>query len=141
MPFLMELAGRICRGLRPIARAEGPPLAAGETLSAGEGACRDFAVLFCSACRSVGLAARFVSGYELEAARDPGRASMHAWAEVYLPGGGWRGFDPSQGLAVGLSHVAVAAARDPEMATPIAGSYRGSEASTMETSIRMVGGD
>jgi len=109
-PFLMELAGRICRRLRPIARAEG-------------------------------LAARFVSGYELEAARDPGRASMHAWAEVYLPGGGWRGFDPSQGLAVGLSHVAVAAARDPEMATPIAGSYRGSEASTMETSIRMVGGD
>ena len=140
-PFLMELAGRICRRLRPIARAEGPPLAAGETLSAGKGACRDFAVLFCSACRSVGLAARFVSGYELEAARDPGRASMHAWAEVYLPGGGWRGFDPSQGLAVGLSHVAVAAARDPEMATPIAGSYRGSEASTMETSIRMVGGD
>lgn len=66
---------------------------------------------------------------------------MHSWAEVYLPRGGWRRFDPSQGLAVGLSHVAVADARDPEMATPNTGSYRGSEASTMETSIRMVGGD
>jgi hypothetical protein len=125
----MELAGRICRGLRPIARAEGPPLAAGETLSAGEGACRDFAVLT-SACRSVGLAARFVSGYEFEAARDPGRLDRRLGRD--LPAR--RRLAPVRSLARagrGLSPVAVAAARDPEMATPIIGSYRGSEAFTI----------
>jgi transglutaminase-like putative cysteine protease len=135
--FLVELNSRIQRRLRAIDRSEGPARSASETLQAGEGACRDFAVLFCAACRALGLAARFVSGYECEAARDPAHAYMHAWAEVYLPGGGWRGFDPSRGLAVAASHVPVAAAVEPALAAPIAGTYRGAATSTMETSIRM----
>ena len=134
--FLMELTGRIHANFRQVSRAEGQPLAAGETLQAGGGACRDLAVLFGAACRAMGLAARFVSGYEREAARDADHAAMHAWTEVYLPDGGWRGFDPSQGLAVGLSHVAVAAARHPEMAAPITGTYLGGS-STIETSVQM----
>ena len=135
--FLVELSGRIQSGLRAVDRSEGPARAAAETLQVGEGACRDFAVLFCAACRVMGLAARFVSGYECEAARDPVHAYMHAWAEVYLPGGGWRGFDPSRGLAVAASHVPVAAAIEPALAAPIAGTYRGAATSTMETSIQM----
>jgi len=136
LDFLAQLNGQIRRLLRPKART-GPPRTAAETLEAGEGACRDFAMLFCASCRSMGLAARYVSGYEREAARDPGHAAMHAWAEVYLPGGGWRGFDPSRGLAVGTAHVPVAAAIRPEQATPVSGFYAGATHSTMETSIVM----
>ena len=137
MDFLIELTHRIHGGLRSVDRPEGQPRTAAETLAAGEGACRDFAVLFCAACRSVGLASRFVSGYEVEAAREPAHADMHAWAEVYLPGGGWRGFDPSRGLAAGISHVAVAAGLEPEMAAPVSGSYWGAGHSSLESSIRM----
>ena len=60
-----------------------------ETLDKNSGSCRDFATLFIEACRSWGLAARFVSGYMLCEASEAGRASTHAWAEVYLPGAGW----------------------------------------------------
>lgn len=135
--FLTELTARIHRDFRQVSRRDGGPLPPLETLHAREGACRDLAVLFCAACRSLGLASRFVSGYEREAAHDTDHAAMHAWAEVYLPGGGWRGFDPSQGLAVGTSHVSVAAAGDPELAAPISGSYRGDAPSTLATSVHM----
>jgi transglutaminase-like putative cysteine protease len=105
-------------------------------MQARAGSCRDLAVVFCAMCRSMGLAARFVSGYQSEAVVQP-RAHMHAWAEVYLPGGGWRGYDPSQGLAVSTSHVAVAAAADPRMAAPVSGSYRGAARSAMQFQIQM----
>jgi len=75
--------------------------------------------------RSWGLAARFVSGYMLCEATEAGHASTHAWAEVYLPGAGWKGFDPTSGTVVGSQHVAVAVSRHPEAATPIAGSFIG----------------
>ena len=65
---------------------------------------------------------------------------MHAWAEVYLPGGGWRGYDPSQGLAVSTSHVAVAAAADPLLAAPVSGTYRGKAQARMEYRIAMQAG-
>ena len=67
-------------------------------------------------CRAVGLAARFVSGYE---AGDPAYEQMlHAWAEVYLPGAGWRGYDPTMGIAVCDRHVAIAASGWPRYAAP-----------------------
>jgi len=95
------------------------------TLDENSGSCRDFATLFIEACRSWGLAARFVSGYMLCEATEAGRASTHAWAEVYLPGAGWKGFDPTSGRMAGSQHVAVAVSRHPEAATPIAGSFIG----------------
>jgi transglutaminase-like putative cysteine protease len=96
-----------------------------KTLDKNSGSCRDFATLFIEACRSWGLAARFVSGYMLCEATEAGHASTHAWAEVYLPGAGWKGFDPTSGTMTGSQHVAVAVSRHPEAATPISGSFTG----------------
>lgn len=96
-----------------------------ETLQKNSGSCRDFATLLLESCRCWGLAARFVSGYwQCEGTADGG-ASTHAWAEVYLPGAGWKGFDPTAGIMTGSQHVAVAVARDPENAAPIRGSFIG----------------
>jgi len=96
-----------------------------ETLKKNGGSCRDFATLLLEACRYWGLAARFVSGYMLCEATEAGGASTHAWTEVYLPGAGWKGFDPTSGIVTGSQHVAVAVARDPENAAPISGSFTG----------------
>ncbi len=96
-----------------------------QTLEKNSGSCRDFATLLLEACRCWGLAARFVSGYMQCEATEAGGASTHAWAEVYLPGAGWKGFDPTCGIMTGAQHVTVAVARDPENAAPIAGSYNG----------------
>lgn len=95
------------------------------TLQKNSGSCRDFATLLLEACRCWGLAARFVSGYMQCEATEAGGASTHAWAEVYLPGAGWKGFDPTCGILTGSQHVTVAVARDPENAAPIAGSFIG----------------
>ena len=95
-----------------------------ETLELGTGSCRDFATLFIEACRHLGLASRFVSGYMYHSEID-GRMSMHAWAEVYLPGPGWIGFDPSWGILVDSQYVPTAMTRHPEHAPPISGTYFG----------------
>jgi transglutaminase-like putative cysteine protease len=95
------------------------------TLQKGSGSCRDFATLFIEACRSLGLAARFVSGYLLGGSLTGLGASTHAWAEVYLPGGGWKGFDPTLGLLTTTQHVPVAVSRHSEHAMPVTGSFIG----------------
>jgi transglutaminase-like putative cysteine protease len=136
MPFLKTLVVSLFETSRHIVRPLGDPRPAAETLVTREGSCRDLTVLFCACCREVGLPARFVSGYERESAFQE-HSYMHAWAEVYIPGGGWRGFDPSRGLAVSTSHVAVAAAADPALAAPISGSYRGTASSAMQFQIQM----
>lgn len=96
-----------------------------ETLRLNSGSCRDFAALFMEACRYMGLASRFVSGYLHMPDNEAGNATTHAWAEVYLPGPGWKGFDPTSGLVTGNQHIPVAVARHPEAVPPIAGSYIG----------------
>jgi transglutaminase-like putative cysteine protease len=96
-----------------------------ETLTRGVGSCRDFANLFMEAARFLGLAARFVSGY-LHAPFEDGRSgSTHAWAEVYLPGAGWKGFDPTSGEIAGSRHIAVAVARLPDAVSPVTGAFFG----------------
>ena len=102
-------------------------MTAADTLRCGTGSCRDLTVLFMEVCRSQGLAARFVSGYQ---AGDPGQQDreLHAWPEVYLPGGGWRGFDPTLGLAVTDQHIAVACSWHPAGAAPVVGTIRGTAA-------------
>lgn len=92
------------------------------TLRLRTGSCRDFAAFFIEACRYLGLAARFVSGYLY----NPGstqHGSTHAWSEVYLPGAGWIGFDNTSGLVAGTQHIATAVHRHPEAVPPVSGSY------------------
>ena len=132
--FIAELNRTIFEDFEHTIRDEGPAESAETTLALRSGTCRDLAVLYCEACRSVGIPARFVSGYE---ASQQERRDMHAWAEVYLRGGGWRGYDPSQGLAVSTSHVAVAAAADPRLAAPGSGTYRGTAQAVMEFRIEI----
>ena len=138
LAFLAELNRTIFDDFAHTIRDEGPAESPETTLALRSGTCRDLAVLYCAACRSLGIPARFVSGYE---ASQQERRDMHAWAEVYLRGGGWRGYDPSQGLAVTTSHVAVAAAADPRLAAPASGTYRGTAQARMEYRIEIaVGG-
>jgi transglutaminase-like putative cysteine protease len=96
-----------------------------QTLTRNSGSCRDFAALFMEACRHLGLASRFVSGYLYTSDADADNASTHAWAEVYLPGAGWKGFDATSGVVAGDRHIATAVARHPETVPPVAGSYVG----------------
>jgi transglutaminase-like putative cysteine protease len=119
---------RIAREIRPT----GAPQTAAETLARGSGACRDQTVLFVALCRAAGLAARFVSGYQDRSAMETDRRYLHAWPEVYLPGAGWYGYDPTRGMAVSNGHVALAAAQDPAGTLPVEGSYFGSASSRME---------
>jgi transglutaminase-like putative cysteine protease len=126
VPFLARLTETICERFKVIHREKGDPWPPATTIEQRQGACRDLAALYIDICRCVGLAARFVSGYQ-EGDADQDKRYMHAWAEVYLPGAGWRGFDPTHGLAVGDRHVAVAAACDPQHATPVLATYRGTD--------------
>lgn len=106
-----------------------------ETLSLGSGSCRDFAVLLMEAAKCLGLAARFVSGYLNAPMMSDQVGSTHAWAEVYVPGGGWIGFDPTAGTIAGSDHIPVAVSRDAESVPPIAGTYVGSAKSTMDVGV------
>lgn len=124
--FLLDLTVDMFEQFSKESRETGGPLHPEDTLGRRSGACRDLALLFMECCRSVGLAARFVSGYGYrEDIASLEKRHMHAWAEVYLPGGGWRGFDPGIGRAVSGEHVAVAAGANPEDAAPTCGTFRG----------------
>ena len=94
------------------------------TLTSRAGSCRDFATLFIEACRSLGLAARFVSGYLYSPTLPLGQGATHAWSEVYLPGAGWKGFDSTSGQVVGNHHITVAVSRHPESVPPVSGSFQ-----------------
>ncbi len=108
-----------------------------QTLAKGSGSCRDFATLLIEACRSLGLGARFVSGYILAGGATGAGSSTHAWAEVYLPGGGWKGFDPTSGLLTTSQHVPIAVSRHPENATPISGSFLGPASAYLGTDVNV----
>ena len=136
--FLSELNEFIFKQFAYEIREEGAPNSAEYTLVNRRGSCRDYAVLFSALCRALGLATRFVSGYYVGAAPVdvPNQTHhLHAWVEVYLPGGGWRGYDPTQHEVVAGNHIPLAASCLPEEITPVFGSYRGSATSELITEV------
>ena len=122
--FLSTLSRMIFERATVEVRHTGRPKPPAETVRTMRGACRDLAVLYNECCRTQGLAARFVSGYHMGDAMVP-ENYLHAWSEVYIPGGGWRGFDPTLGLAVADGHLALAASARPATAARVEGTFRG----------------
>jgi transglutaminase-like putative cysteine protease len=120
-------------------RPTGAAQSAAETLASWRGACRDLTVLFLAAARSLGIPGRFCSGYQAAAETPDGRHYLHAWPELFLPGAGWRGWDPTHGIPVGDGHVALCAAPDQEDTMPVTGGYYfgSSVTSTLDFEVRI----
>ena len=120
-----DVAKRIVYENRETDEAQSPST----TLTRNRGSCRDFAVLFVDAARSLGFGARIVSGYLYDQNQDAvgmsGAGSTHAWAEVYVPGAGWIVFDPTNRSVGGFNLIPVAVARHIRQAMPISGSFIG----------------
>ena len=129
LDFLFALNQSIYQNCEYIIRETGEPFPPGITWRKKQGSCRDFVVLFMEVCRVMGIAARFVSGYQ-EGDKDQENRDLHAWIEVYLPGAGWRGYDPTLGLVVSDRHIPLAASAIPSytaavegFVTPVAQNY------------------
>lgn len=146
--FLSDLNLAIHRNIAYERRDEEGTQSANETLELCKGSCRDMAELLVAISRQLGLAARFVSGYLYEPLPADGSAgfnraagSMHAWAEVYLPGAGWRGFDPTNGILTDHRFLPSAVANRPDWVNPIQGQYfhPGGVASQMTVSLKVTG--
>jgi transglutaminase-like putative cysteine protease len=130
-----------------VAREEKGTLDPAQTLRVGSGSCRDFALLMMEAVRSLGMAARFVSGYLYSPKRNgspagggPGRVgggTTHAWLQVYLPGAGWVEFDPTNGIVGNRDLIRVAVVRDPKQAVPLSGSWTGFPADNLGMTVEV----
>jgi len=119
------VSNRISYQSREVEGTQGPL----ETLDRGWGSCRDIAVLFAEAVRTLGFGARIVSGYLFDASRDlvgsAGAGSTHAWVEVFVPGAGWISFDPTNRSMGSANLIPVAAARHITQVAPVTGSFHG----------------
>lgn len=128
--FLDRLSRQLYEQFTQVHRHSGAPQTPAITLQSRSGACRDLAVLFVDCCRTEGIAARFASGYQ-QGNLQSDRRDLHAWPEVYLPGAGWRGYDPTQGHAVADTHVTIAAAAQARDTLPVIGVFVGDGASSV----------
>jgi transglutaminase-like putative cysteine protease len=127
MSLLRTMTIEIHDGFRYVRRSEKGVYHPAQTLRHRSGSCRDFAVLMMEAVRSLGLAARFVSGYIFVPERDSARGggSTHAWLQIYLPGAGWVDFDPTNSIIGNRHLIRVAVAWDHRKALPLWGTWYG----------------
>ncbi len=135
VPFLVELTKQIQTGFSYNKRETGQALPPEETLRTKSGSCRDYSRLFTAACSSLGIASRFVSGYLFGNTQQ--EHELHSWAEVYLPGAGWRGFDPTEGMPVIHKHISLGASGDFDQLAPVMGSFNGIGNSSLETLVEL----
>ena len=138
---LMTLCYAIQQSFTYIRRTEPgtqPPLF---TLHQRRGTCRDFALFMMEAVRSLGFAARFVTGYIYVPSRDKttrlGGGSTHAWCQVYVPGAGWVEFDPTNGIVGNRDLIRVGVARTPAQAIPLHGTYDGRKSDFLDLSVQV----
>ncbi|MCW5891031.1 MAG: transglutaminase family protein [bacterium] len=122
--MLVDMTKAIKAGFAYVRRDEEGTQTPVETLEKRTGSCRDFALFMMEAVRSLGLGARFVTGY-LYGEGSTGGGATHAWVQVYLPGAGWIEFDPTNGLVGSANLIRVGVTRDPSQAIPISGAYTG----------------
>ena len=129
LALLKDLSAGVSEHIRYQSREDEGTQSPTQTLDRGWGSCRDFAVLFAEAARTLGFGARIVSGYLYNPEQDrigsSGAGSTHAWAEVYVPGAGWITFDPTNRSVGSFNLIPVAVARDIRQAMPVAGSFVG----------------
>ncbi len=130
LAFLDRLNAMLFVRIRHDIRDDGEARPAEATLALGHGACRDVTNLFLAACRSLGAPARFVSGYQARAETPDGRRHLHAWPEAFVPGLGWRAYDPTHGVRVTDGHVGLCAAPEQAATMPVEGGFYGGAATS-----------
>ena len=125
IPTLTELNEALHQHIAYERRDEGAAYLPEETLRLGRGSCRDFSVLLADVARGLGIAARLASGYLCEFGDGEKKAegALHAWTELYLPGAGWVGFDPTNGYLCNHHHITAAVGLTPDDISPILGKY------------------
>ena len=125
LDFLYQLIDLIKDRVKYTPRHLGPAWTAGRTLRERVGSCRDLAILLMETCRCVGIPSRFVSGYQFMD-QPPEKYELHAWTEVFIPGFGWRGFDPSGCGLINSKYITLASSSKSELVAPVRGSFSGS---------------
>ncbi len=136
LEFILNLTNQVSCDFKQEIRPEGDAMKPLDTFQLRKGSCRDFANLLINMLRQLGVAARFISGYQYIDNGGKGN-ELHAWVEVFLPGVGWFGIDPTSGLAADQRYVPINASVSALNTQPLTGGYTGRAKSTLETKVKI----